>query len=375
MRHNSRMEFGNMFFRLYNPSKDLIVNQYTTYDWELIFPGIDEDDFKDLGACSNTVALIWCDKHDNKPIGMVFLEERPNDVGKVNFHGGTWEKSPKYYLNIFSSLKGLFMFLITNNFEIFTTCSESNLTADKFQNGLGFLEISRNNEIIEKKLDPRNFYNKILSKKRFLQNNRYAYKWGYLRENSQEALRAGIDKESNLNRTGLDVYLKFIYPEVTDWIHDKPLGRINGKYYRYRPDYRSESKKLIVEFDGLPHYKNPDVIFGDRQKNEVYKSAGYKVVRIPYFIQLSNEAISVLFERTVDIPMFDECEYPSLGINGRNTPAFLCPLGIYRMAADFLKFPNQLKININQLISEQEPQLTGLELLLDALKGKIPPDL
>ena len=44
-------------------------------------------------------------------------------------------------------------------------------------------------------------------------------------------------------------YLKVIFPNVNDWIHDKALGKINGVLCRKRPDYRSESLKMIVEFE------------------------------------------------------------------------------------------------------------------------------
>jgi len=87
--------------------------------------------------------------------------------------------------------------------------------------------------------------------------------WGFLRETTELAKKAGIDKDTGLIRTGLDEYLKIIFPETKDWLHDKAFGEYNGQKYKIRPDYRSESLKLIIEFDGLPHYKNPAVIEKD----------------------------------------------------------------------------------------------------------------
>lgn len=78
--------------------------------------------------------------------------------------------------------------------------------------------------------------------------------------------------------------MKEIYPEVDDWVHDDIVPNFGRKI---RPDYRSESLKLIIEVDGLPHYQQPDIIKKDKEKTELYKKLGYKVVRIPYFIQLS----------------------------------------------------------------------------------------
>ena len=84
--------------------------------------------------------------------------------------------------------------------------------------------------------------------------------WGFLRETTGLAKKAGIDNDTGLIRTGLDEYLKIIFPETKDWLHDKAFGEYNGQKYKIRPDYRSGSLKLIIEFDGLPHYKNPAVI-------------------------------------------------------------------------------------------------------------------
>lgn len=196
--------------------------------------------------------------------------------------------------------------------------------------------------------------------------------WGYLRETTEAAVKAGIDKATGLHRTGLNEYLKVIFPEVDDWVHDRELGFINNKRYRCRPDYRSQSLKLIVEFDGLPHYKNPAIILKDKRQTELYNNLGYKVVRIPYFIQLSNEAVRLLFGITLNTPLFDESN-PSLGIKGNNTPAFLCPLGITRMAEEFLKFPTQLNVNLNALrllasAGSEEEILSGVDLLENQIR-------
>jgi hypothetical protein len=185
-------------------------------------------------------------------------------------------------------------------------------------------------------------------------------KWGFLRETNPMAKKAGIDKDTGLHRTGLEDYLKVIYPN--DWIHDKALGKINGVSYRSRPDYRSEELKLIIEFDGLPHYTNPDIIEKDFKNTDLYTSFGYKVVRIPYFIQLTNKAVKTLFDIDLSEDLFDE-QISSLGIKGRNTPAYLCPAGIKRMAQEFKKFPEQYKTNIDSLRQQNDIFKTGLDFL------------
>ena len=186
--------------------------------------------------------------------------------------------------------------------------------------------------------------------------------WGFLRETSELAKKAGIDKDTGLHRTGLDEYLKVIFPNIEDWIHDKTLGKINDITYKSRPDYRSETLKLIIEFDGLQHYTKPDIIEKDNRLTKVYEDLGYKVVRIPYFIQLSNNAVKKLFGIDVKEFLFDE-SIPSLGYKGHNTPAYLCPAGLVRMVKEFRNFPEQYKTNFDFLKKQNEPFKTGIEFL------------
>jgi len=187
-------------------------------------------------------------------------------------------------------------------------------------------------------------------------------KLGFLRETNAKARDAGIDKGTGLHRTGLEDYLKVIFPKINDWIHNKELGVVNDICYRNRPDYRSEELKLIIEFDGLQHYTKPDIIEKDLKITELYKNLGYKVVRIPYFIQLTNKAVKTFFGLEVSDELFDET-ISSLGIEGKNRPAYLCPAGLKRMAGEFKKFPEQYKTNIDFLKKQNVPFRSGVEFL------------
>lgn len=187
-------------------------------------------------------------------------------------------------------------------------------------------------------------------------------KWGFLRETSELAKKAGLDKDTGLHRTGLDEYLKAIFPATDDWIHDKPIGYLNTGYCRKRPDYRSERLKLIVEFDGLQHYTSPSNILRDKQNTLFYEQLGYHVVRIPYFIQLTNSVVSELFGINVHEPLFPE-GIPSLGPKSKNTPAFLCHKGIIRMAQEYHRFPEQYLTNITFLKHHEDQYLIDYEIL------------
>ena len=194
-------------------------------------------------------------------------------------------------------------------------------------------------------------------------------KWGYLRETKEEAV--GFDLDTGLKRTALEDYLEVIFPDVHDWIHDKPFGEITpeGNKIRNRPDFRSGQLKLIIEFDGLPHYNYPETIKRDIENTKIYQSFGYKVVRIPFFIQLTNAAVYQLFGVKVEQPLFN-ANIPSLGPKGKNTPAYLCGAGVLRMAKEFHSFPEQYKVNIEALKAYNDECLTGAGLLEKLYSGE-----
>ena len=189
-------------------------------------------------------------------------------------------------------------------------------------------------------------------------NSTKKYEWGYLRETEEKALKAKINPVYGMHRTGLDTYLKVIFPNTKDWIHDK---RVPNCIKNTRPDYRSESLKLIIEFNGLDHYTKPNIILKDIEKEKMYKDMGYKVVKIPFFIQLTNQAVEKMFGVIVKEQLFDG-NVPSLLICDKCTPAYLCPLGIKRMAEDFQKYPEQYDVNMSSM-KKEDLQLTSWDLL------------
>lgn len=195
-----------------------------------------------------------------------------------------------------------------------------------------------------------------------IMQKRIKQKWGFLRET--EDLAKGIDKATGLHRTGLEKYLAVIFPDVSDWIHDEPLI---GKY---RPDYYSPSLKLIIEFDGLPHYKYPATIKEDMEGTAEYLKAGYKVVRIPYFIQLSRKVVKQLFDVDVQEELFDDA-IPSMAAEGPHTPAAICGAGILRMAKEFKNFREQYEVNLNALKRMNDESLSGASIL-ETLYNSLP---
>ena len=124
-------------------------------------------------------------------------------------------------------------------------------------------------------------------------------KWKYLRESKNRF----YDPDRN---TSLDEYLNEIFPE-NDFVYNKVMSKdvVNSRnseldYKRYRPDVRSEMMNMIIEFDGVDHYKDQNVVISDTARDIWFRSLGYTVIRIPYWIQLSDVMILHYFGIQMD---------------------------------------------------------------------------
>ena len=128
------------------------------------------------------------------------------------------------------------------------------------------------------------------------------YVWGYLRECKNKFY-------DSTRHSTLDEYLSAIFPDA-HWIYDSMIPKDivhrrvpNYPLKRFRPDARCEELNLIVEFDGTAHYQDQSVVLSDVEKDAWLTGLGYKVVRIPYWIQLSNTMIAHLFGVVMDAEM------------------------------------------------------------------------
>jgi hypothetical protein len=113
---------------------------------------------------------------------------------------------------------------------------------------------------------------------------------------------------------------------------------VPGLGRRFRPDYHSECHKLVVEFDGDQHYRSSRVILGDVERDTFFTGNGFRVIRVPYFVQLSRAVIAHLFgdfARATD----DFLNFPH-GFIASNVvmPADFCELGIARFEVDLERF-------------------------------------
>lgn len=193
-------------------------------------------------------------------------------------------------------------------------------------------------------------------------------RWKYLRENSTRF----FDPKRN---TPLSEYLETVFPS-SNWVYDKMIdseiqkARGSRNIRKFRPDARCEELSLIVEFDGVPHYQKIASLIEDPKRDEYLKSLGYRVVRIPYFIQLSNINISHLFGVSVKAPMC-ELNYSFFDTGNKLygldiAPGSMCGLGVERFVKEFESFPAETREAIvRDLLKVANPEPFGSSRPLD----------
>ena len=98
----------------------------------------------------------------------------------------------------------------------------------------------------------------------------------------------------------------------------------------------------LIEFDGAQHYIDSDVIKADDEKDILAKQNNYKLIRIPYFIQLNHKTSHLYFSSL----KIDSC-YPNGFIDLKaKLPASYCELGIKRFESEFKTYSEFLQEEI-----------------------------
>lgn len=142
-----------------------------------------------------------------------------------------------------------------------------------------------------------------------------------------------------LTQTKLETTLKqIVRPE--NW-----LGKeIQEKSYRWDMAYRSnDGVTTVVEFDGDSHYRDSLCVKRDRYKDAIASNLGYKIVRIPYWVQLTSETLKFYFDLDASI----EQDFKHGFITTKKFPASFCDLGLERFIREMCFLPDNI---VNEVI-------------------------
>lgn len=95
-------------------------------------------------------------------------------------------------------------------------------------------------------------------------------------------------------------------------------------------------RAFAVEFDGNGHYQNPTTILSDKIKDGIALTEGYGVIRIPYWVQLTEETSLYYFGVNLGVTS----DYPHGFIDAKAPlPATYCWEGLERFDKEMGRLP------------------------------------
>jgi hypothetical protein len=112
-----------------------------------------------------------------------------------------------------------------------------------------------------------------------------------------------------------------------------------GSRRRWDMAYRSTDGTVVVEYEGDPHYWNSIRIKIDREKDRAAADSGYRVVRFPYWIQLTSETLGHYFGLSAEIKQ----DFPHGFITTKLFPASFCELGVERFERELQALPSGVR--------------------------------
>ena len=166
------------------------------------------------------------------------------------------------------------------------------------------------------------------------------------------------DNGNYLDETYLGIVMSKLYSEEYIFFHNKS---VEGSNISNRPDYHCSELKLIFEFDGYRHFTLPETIKIDEMKDKVYKQLGYKVIRIPYFLQLDNKALEFFGMPSGK----DYSRGYSHGFIDKKAllPAAFCSLGINKFYKLLDELPEPIERDINKSLDNKIKDLGDKQLV------------
>ena len=103
--------------------------------------------------------------------------------------------------------------------------------------------------------------------------------------------------------------------------------------------YQGDLGQVAVEFDGDAHYRDSLKIKADLEKDELARLGGYKVVRVPYWVQLTSETLAHYFGLEADIIQ----DFPHGFITTKMFPASFCEMGVTRFERELDSLPTSVR--------------------------------
>lgn len=149
---------------------------------------------------------------------------------------------------------------------------------------------------------------------------------------------------------------------------DQWCGReivLTGTRKRWDMAFRAGGQVTVVEFDGDEHYRNSLKIRDDRAKDEIAAAEGLKVVRFPYWIQLTTETLRHFFGLDAVVTQ----NFPHGFITTKLFPASFCEQGVNRFTRELDSLPSGVREAVVKSLYERVDEYGAECVLPSALHG------
>lgn len=147
-----------------------------------------------------------------------------------------------------------------------------------------------------------------------------------------------------------------LHAVLSEWAGDTNVDtqvKVAGTRMRSDFEVRKDSTVYVVEFEGDTHYRDANVVYRDNLKARIQEGEGKKVVKIPYFVQLTSQTFEHFFGIKFDI----ESDFPHGFITTKVLPASFCPIGHAAAKAIFDLLPDNVKADIVASLREKSKAL------------------
>jgi hypothetical protein len=129
---------------------------------------------------------------------------------------------------------------------------------------------------------------------------------------------------------------------LSELLGDAWRGRelpVPGTRRRWDMAYELRGQTTVVEFDGDEHYRGSLKIRADRDKDRIALDLGYRIVRIPYWVQLTTETLEFYFGLQAQVVQ----DFPHGFITTKVFPASFCELGVARFRSELFSLPASVR--------------------------------
>ncbi len=143
---------------------------------------------------------------------------------------------------------------------------------------------------------------------------------------------------------------------------------VAGRKRRWDMVFHGVIGKVAVEFDGPDHYRDALKIKADLEKDGFAREGAYRVVRVPYWVQLTTPTLKHYFDLDANIVQ----DFPH-GFIAKTAPlpASFCEMGVERFLRELDQLPDHVRGAVVKSLGDRADE-HGIEYVLpSALRSLI----